>query len=223
MSKIGQRDAVPIPVSGAAENNGSQPRSRKIGILGGTFDPIHNGHVELALQVKKELKLAEVLVIPAAQPPFKDGVGASFADRLEMARLAFEGMDGFAVSDIEKKLGGKSFTINTIRALKEIYPPKTELYLIIGGDQLFTIEKWYRSESILKESHVVAVTRGDISYTDMQEYANELGRVRVLNLDIPDISSTAVRETLCGGGDASAVIPAPVAGYIAERGLYRAR
>ena len=110
----------------------------KIGILGGTFDPIHNGHIELAVQVKKELKLTEVLIIPAAQPPHKSGECSSFADRFEMARLAFEGMDGFAVSDIEKKLGGRSFTINTIRALRDIYPAKTEFYLLIGGDQLFT-------------------------------------------------------------------------------------
>ena len=193
----------------------------KTGILGGTFDPIHNGHVELAVQAKKELKLSEVLIIPAAQPPHKSGECTPFADRFEMARLAFGGMDGFAVSDIEKKLGGRSFTINTIRALKEIYPPKTEFYLIIGGDQLFTIEKWYRYESILKEAHVVAVTRAGMSYTDMQEYANELGRVRVLNLDIPDISATQVRELAQNGGDTGGLVPEPVQRFISERGLYR--
>ncbi len=193
----------------------------KIGILGGTFDPIHNGHIELAVQVKKELKLTEVLIIPAAQPPHKSGECSSFADRFEMARLAFEGMDGFAVSDIEKKLGGRSFTINTIRALKEIYPPKTEFYLIIGGDQLFTIESWYKYESILKEAHVTAVTRAGMSYTDMQEYANEIGRVKVLNLDIPDISATHVRELLQNGGVPDGLVPEPVLRCIRERGLYR--
>ena len=193
----------------------------KIGILGGTFDPIHNGHIELAVQVKKELKLTEVLIIPAAQPPHKSGECSSFADRFEMARLAFEGMDGFAVSDIEKKLGGRSFTINTIRALKEIYPPKTEFYLIIGGDQLFTIESWYKYESILKEAHVTAVTRAGMSYTDMQEYANEIGRVKVLNLDIPDISATHVRELVHSGGVPDGLVPEPVLRCIRERGLYR--
>lgn len=193
----------------------------KVGIFGGTFDPPHIGHIALAEQVKKELKLAEVLVIPAYNSPFKQEDASPFRDRFEMTKLAFGGMEGFAVSDIEKKLDGISYTINTLRALKEILPPKTELYFIIGGDQLFTIEKWYRFESVLKESHVVAVTRGDISYTDMQEYANELGRIRVLNCDIPDISSTAVREKLAAGEDASGLVPEKVLEYIAKEGLYR--
>jgi nicotinate-nucleotide adenylyltransferase len=165
----------------------------KVGIFGGAFDPIHTGHIALAEQAKKELKLSELLIIPTAEPPAKGKCAAPFADRLEMARLAFDGKDGFAVSDIEKKLGGKSFTINTLRALREIYPPKTDFYLIIGGDQLFTIEKWFRFEAILKESHVCAVTRDGVNYTDMQEYANELGRVKVLNLPIPAVSSSEVR------------------------------
>jgi len=193
----------------------------KIGILGGTFDPPHFGHISLAEQVKKELKLSEILIIPAYRSPFKKNAALPFGTRFEMTRLAFAGMDGFAVSDIEKKLGGISYTINTIRALKEIYPQKTEFYFIIGGDQLFSIEKWFRYEAVLKECRVVAVTRGSISYTDMQEYANELGRVRVLNMDIPDISSHEIREKISSGEDASGLVPAQVLEYIGTEGLYR--
>ena len=193
----------------------------KIGIFGGAFDPIHSGHVEMALQAKKELKLTEVMLIPTAQPPFEDKTcTASFENRMEMTRLAFDGMDGFSVSDIEKKLKGRSYTINTVRALKELLP-KCELYLIIGGDQLYEIEKWYRYEALLKECRVTAVTRGNMSYTDMQEYANELGHVRVLNLDIPDVSSTQVREKLREGQDAAGLVPEKVLRYINDRGLYR--
>jgi nicotinate-nucleotide adenylyltransferase len=193
----------------------------KIGILGGTFDPPHIGHISLAQQVKKEMKLSEVLVIPAFRTPLKKDGTSSYKDRFEMTRLTFEGMEGFAVSDIEKKLGGMSYTINTVRALKEIYPQKTEFYLIIGGDQLFQIEKWFRYEAILKECRVVAVTRGDISYTDMQEYANELGRVRVLNMDIPDISSHEIRTKAAAGEDISALVAPAAAEYIRTEGLYR--
>ena len=193
----------------------------KIGILGGTFDPIHTGHVMLAETAAKELKLTETLIIPAAEPPHKQDCTAAFADRFAMAELAFSGRPGFAVSDIEKKLGGKSFTINTVRALKEIYPKKTEFYLIIGGDQLFTIEKWFRYEALLKECHVTAVTRGDISYTDMAEYANELGRVKVINAAIPDISSEDIREKLKSGADESGLVPDGVLKYIEAGGLYR--
>ncbi len=193
----------------------------KIGVFGGAFDPIHTGHVQLAVQAKKELKLSEVVLIPTALPPFSEkSCSAPFADRFEMTRLAFGDMNGFAVSDIEKKLKGKSYTINTVRALKEIYP-KDELYLLIGGDQLYTIERWFRYEALLKECRVTAVTRAGMSYADMQEYANELGRVRVLNLDVPDISSTTVRELLSTGGDTSGMIPDIVRKYIDDRGLYR--
>lgn len=193
----------------------------KVGIFGGAFDPVHTGHVALAVKAKKELKLAELIVIPTANSPFGKDCGASFADRFEMARLAFEGMEYVSISDIEKKLGGKSYTINTLRALREIYPSGTDFHLIIGGDQLFTIEKWYRYESILKECHVCAVTREGISYTDMQEYSNELGRVKVLNIEIPDVSSTRVRELLAKGESADGLVPEPVLKYIADRGLYR--
>ncbi len=193
----------------------------KVGIFGGTFDPVHIGHVELAKQAAKELKLTETLVIPTGESPFKDKTGASFRQRFEMVQLAFEGSDGFAVSDIEKKLGGKSYTINTIRALKEIYPQKTEFYLIIGGDQLFSLEKWFRYEAILKETHVVAVTREGISYTDMAEYANEIGRVKVLNLTVPDVSSTQIRDMIKSGKDTEGLLCPAVLDYIMKEGLYR--
>ena len=193
----------------------------KVGIFGGAFDPIHSGHVEMAVLAKKELKLSEMLIIPTANPPFGKKCSAPFSDRAEMAGLAFEGIDGFAVSDIEKKISGKSYTINTLRALKEIYPQGTDFWLIIGGDQLFEIERWFRYEAILKECHVAAVTRDGVSYADMQEYANELGRVRVLNLPIPAVSSTEVREKLLNGESTAGLIPDAVAKYIGDRGLYR--
>ncbi len=194
----------------------------KVGIFGGAFDPLHTGHFELAVQTRKELKLAEMLLIPANDPPLKDkACSTSFEDRFRMIKLAFEGMDGFAVSDIERKLGGRSYTINTVRALRELYPPKTEFHLIIGGDQLFKLPEWYRFEALLKECRVTAVTRGGISYADMQEYANELGHVRVLNLDIPEISSTELRDKLKKGIDVSGLIPEKALAYITERGLYR--
>ena len=193
----------------------------KVGIFGGTFDPVHIGHTELAVQAAKELKLTETLIIPTADPPFKDKVGASFRQRMEMVKFAFDGLAGFAVSDIEKKLGGKSYTINTVRALKEIYPPKTEFYLLIGGDQLFTLEKWFRYEALLKETHVCAVTREGIGYTDMVEYANEIGRVKVLDLKIPDVSSTQIRALIADGKDTSGLLCPAVHEYIVKEGLYR--
>lgn len=193
----------------------------KVGIFGGTFDPVHVGHVEMAVQAKKFFKLTEMLVIPAFDPPFKSGSVTPYEKRARMAELAFAGMDGFTVSDIEKKLGGISYTINTVRALKEIFPQKTDFYLIIGGDSLFTIEQWYRYEAILKECHVCAVTRDGVSYVDMQEYANELGRVKVLNTGIPAVSSSQIREMLRKNEDITGLVPDAVMQYIGEEELYR--
>lgn len=96
-----------------------------------------------------------------------------------MCRRAFGHIPGAEISDIEVRLGGTSYTINTVRALKELYPDE-QLFLIIGGDMLFSFEKWYKYESLLKETRVCAAARDDDSLVDMMEYANEIGRVKVL-------------------------------------------
>lgn len=193
----------------------------KVGIFGGSFNPVHKGHTELARAAFRILKLDEMLIIPTAQSPHKQTAEVSFEDRAEMCRLAFENDKGFLISDIEKQLGGTSYTINTVRALKEIYPKRTEFYLIIGGDMLFYFEKWYRHEALLKECHVVAAARENDSYVDMLEYANELGRVKVLNLPVTEVSSTELREKLANGEECAYLIDDKVKAYISERGLYR--
>ena len=130
----------------------------RTGILGGSFDPVHIGHVELAKTAAADLKLEKLLVIPAFDPPHKNSCIASFEQRYRMLELSFEGIPKVTVSDIEKRLGGKSYTINTIRALKNELG-RTDLYLIIGSDQLYTIEQWYMYGSILKETHTVQLHR----------------------------------------------------------------
>lgn len=193
----------------------------KVGIFGGSFNPVHKGHTELARAAFKALKLNEMLIIPTGQSPHKKPSEVSFEDRAEMCRLAFGEDTGFAVSDIEQRLGGTSYTINTVRALKEAYPKNTEFYLIIGGDMLFYFDKWYRYEALLKECHVIAAARENDSYADMLECANELGRVKVLNLPVTEISSTELREKIARGEDTGDMLSEKVKAYISERGLYR--
>lgn len=193
----------------------------KIGIFGGSFNPIHKGHTELARAAFKSLKLSEMLIIPTAQSPHKQTAQVSFEERMEMCRLAFAEDKGFTVSDIEQRLGGTSYTINTVRALKELYPKNTEFYLIIGGDMLFYFDKWYRHEALLKECHVIAAARENDSYADMLECANELGRVKVLNLPVTEVSSTELREKIAKGEDTDDMLDERVKAYISERGLYR--
>lgn len=194
---------------------------KKTGIFGGAFNPVHNGHVRLAEEAVKQLKLRKLLIIPTYVSPHKHTELLPYEDRAEMCRRAFGHIPGAEVSDIEVRLGGTSYSINTIRALKELYPDES-FFLLIGGDMLFSFEKWYRYESILKEVKVCAAARDGDSLADMMEYANELGRIKVLPTQVVEMSSTEVREKAAAGGDISGMVPQDVADYIREKGLYKA-
>ena len=123
------------------------------------------------------------------------------------------------VSDIEREMGGVSYTINTLRELAKRRPDE-RFYLLIGGDMLFSFEKWVRYESILKEATVCAIARGGDSYSDMVEFANRMGRVKVLPTNAVDVSSTEIRGRIARGEDISELVPGGVAEYIAERRLF---
>lgn len=192
----------------------------KVGIFGGAFDPVHNGHSALARAAAKALKLRETLIIPTAASPHKKNDGASFEQRLEMCGIVFP-EEEFTVSDIEGRLGKPNYTISTIRALKEIYPKDTEFYLILGGDMLFYFEHWYRYEAILKECRVTAAARENDSYADLVEYANHLGRVKVLNLPVIEVSSSEIRDRIRRGESTEGLLDSRVREYIDERGIYR--
>ena len=130
----------------------------KIGVFGGAFNPIHNGHINMVKEAFADLKLQKMLIIPTCVSPHKSNKGLiAFEDRAKMCELAFakEIEDGkFEISDIEKRMGGTSYTINTIRELKRHYPDDAVFYLIIGGDMLFYFDKWYRYEALLGEGKV---------------------------------------------------------------------
>ncbi len=191
----------------------------KTGIFGGAFNPVHKGHVRLAEEAVKQLKLKRLLVIPTFDSPHKETKLLSFEDRAEMCRRAFGHIEGVEISDIEVQLGGKSFTINTIRELKSRYPDE-QFFLLIGGDMLFSFDKWYKYESILKEAKVCAVARDNDSFVDMMEFANEMGRVRVLPTKAIEVSSTEIREKAARGEDITELVPTAVAEYIGEKKLY---
>lgn len=193
---------------------------RKTGIFGGAFNPVHNGHVRLAEEAVKQLKLRRLLIIPTFVSPHKHTDLLPYEDRAEMCRRAFGHIPGTEVSDIEVKLGGTSYTINTVRALRELYPEEN-FFLLIGGDMLLSFDKWYKYESLLKETKVCAAARDGDSLADMMEYANELGRIKVLPTQAVEMSSTQVREAAAAGQDISGMVPQGVAEYIREKGLYK--
>ena len=168
----------------------------------------------------KQLKLRRLLIIPTYVSPHKRTELLHYEDRAEMCRRAFGHIKGAEVSDIEVRLGGTSYTINTVRALKDLYPDE-QFFLLIGGDMLFSFDQWYKYESLLKETKVCAVARDSDSFVDMMEYANELGRIKVLPTQVIEMSSTEVRKAAAEGGDISGMVPQGVADYIREKGLFR--
>ncbi|MCL1823236.1 MAG: nicotinate (nicotinamide) nucleotide adenylyltransferase [Oscillospiraceae bacterium] len=192
----------------------------KIGIFGGSFNPPHNGHINIAVQAKEHLSLDKMLIMPTKTSPHKGTSAVGFNSREYMCRLAFEGLSGFEVTDIENKLTGKSYTINSLHLLKGIYPKNTEFYLLIGADMLFHFDRWNSYETILNECHVIAAAREPGQFTNMYEYATEIGKIKVLNLEVKQVSSSEVREKISKDQDVSELVPQKVFNYIKQKRFY---
>lgn len=194
-------------------------KKTKICIFGGTFNPPHLGHARLVNEAADRIGADKVMIIPSCIPPHKmAGKLASGEERMEMCRLAFKG-DRFEISSIELDRGDKSYTVETLRELKKIYPDG-ELYFIIGSDMLETFTRWYRWEEILSLATICAASREDGFRADLSAYTPEQ-RERIIFLDIEplEVSSTQIRVEIAKNGT-SELIDADVLGYIRENGLY---
>lgn len=190
----------------------------KIGVFGGTFNPPHNGHIRLAKAAADELKLDKLLVIPSCIPPHK--IAAKLADgqeRLEMCRLAFGGDPRFEVSPMELERGSRSYTVETLRELKALYPD-SELYFIVGSDMLESFDKWYLWQEILSLSVLCAASREEGYSPDLSRFGKLAERIKIITLDPLEVSSTQIRNS---AGEVSPELLDPkVAAYIREHGLY---
>lgn len=190
----------------------------KIGVFGGTFNPPHNGHVRLAKAAADELKLDKLLVIPSCIPPHK--IAAKLADgqeRLEMCRLAFGCDPRFEVLPMELERGSRSYTVETLRELKALYPD-SELYFIVGSDMLESFDKWYLWQEILSLSVLCAASREEGYNPDLIRFGKLAERIKIITLDPLEVSSTQIRNS---AGEVSPELLDPkVAAYIREHGLY---
>lgn len=197
----------------------------KIGILGGTFDPIHYGHLLLAETAYDRFDLDKVLVMPAGDPYFKAERGVSpDPDRAEMTKRAIADNPHFEFSDMELRREGDSYTVDTLKQLKEECPGD-ELFLILGSDTLFQIEKWYRPREIFQSATILSSCRNIPAQelNDQMEHLRSKYGAKVINLYMPnmDISSTDIRDKIRHGMSVKYFLPDPVIQYIQERGLYR--
>ena len=200
----------------------------KIGILGGTFNPPHKGHVKLGRDFAKNLGLDRVLVIPAKIPTHKTAKDlAGSEDRLKMCSLAFSD-DIFEVSDIEIKSDRDSYTVYTLEMLKEKYPDD-EMYLIIGSDMFLIFDKWYRFEDILSMCTVCVEARENTDSTqELRRFAKKkLGidtekseRIIIANIKPFPVSSTEIRQKIKDGRGVKRLLGEEVTEYIKNRGLY---
>lgn len=197
---------------------------KPIGILGGTFNPPHNGHLAMAMSAMAECNLSKVIFMPNGNPPHKDGDFIVSADhRYNMVSLAVESVDGFEISDYETGRIAPSYTIDTNRAMKELYD--CPVYFIIGADSLYTLDKWRSYDKLIKECSFIVADRNCSEGSDIanvcKEHRKKGGNIIALSMPRMDITSTDLRELIKSGGDISPYVPEAVMKYIISHNLYQ--
>ncbi|NMD37623.1 MAG: nicotinate (nicotinamide) nucleotide adenylyltransferase [Christensenellaceae bacterium] len=194
--------------------------AKKVGIMGGSFDPIHDRHIELAKAALKEYKLDNIIFIPSGKPPHKDGLSASAGERMQMIRLAIADYKEFSLSNIEITRSGKSYTVDTMLQLKK-ENPNVDYYYIIGEDSLNNLENWYKPLELFKLCNFIVAKRDNNAETNksLMEFSNMGAKFFMLNLSPINISSTQIRDDL-KNNYFSKDIAIPVFEYIFDMGLY---
>jgi nicotinate-nucleotide adenylyltransferase len=203
----------------------SRERGVRVAILGGTFDPVHLGHLVLAEEARDQLRLSTVYFVPAANPPHKQGRRlVPIEDRVHMIERAIDGNPSFKSSRVDADRPGPHYTIDMVRIFHRQLPPGGELYFLMGFDSLADLPNWHRAADLVAACHLVALTRYNIplDWTALEEKLPGV-RERVQLLDMPEleVSSHQIQERVRAGRSIRYLVPEGVRGYIEERGLYR--
>ena len=196
----------------------------RIGIFGGTFSPVHNGHIAMLESFAREPYIDKILVVPTYLPPHKGEVeGATVADRVRMLELAVKEVPGVQISDVEIRRGNVSYTVDTLRELST----QGELYLLLGSDMFLSLESWREPLEIMKLAHIVVGRRENDLATEekIKAYKADLEKrlgARVHEILFPPfiISSSEIRERISRGESIEGLVPKDVADYIDKNGLY---
>ncbi|HEU5382427.1 MAG TPA: nicotinate-nucleotide adenylyltransferase [Ktedonobacteraceae bacterium] len=206
----------------------AQAAGKRIGIIGGTFDPVHYAHLAIAEEVYSALKLARMIFVPAGQPPHKmEERITPVHQRLAMLELALASNSHFALSLVDVQRTGPSYTVDTLRLLHQELGPRTELYFVIGGDSLEDLPSWHEPAGVLAQATIVALMRP--GFKEVSGYHEQLEarlpgiRQRLIILDGPrmDISSTDLRQRVAESRPIRYQTPEAVEDYIRRHGLYR--
>lgn len=197
----------------------------RLGLLGGTFDPVHLGHLLMAEQCREECRLDQVWLLPAGLPPHKtDNTISTGKQRAEMLEFATAGNPALIVNRMELSREGKSYTVDTLKQLRN-ERPEDEFFFIIGGDSLSDLPDWREPERIAEYATIVAVNRGDRPLPTEQDLIAKLGekiarRIQLVTMPGIDLSSTDIRRRVREQRSIRYMVPRAVEAYIAENGLY---
>ena len=198
---------------------------KRLGIMGGTFNPIHNGHLYLAREASKQYHLEQVLFMPSGTPYMKDQREVLPGEfRVMMTKLAIQDDPHFSLSTMEIEKEGNTYTYETLEALNGMYP-QTDIFFILGADSLFAIEDWRLPERIFASCKILAAIRDDVSFGEIEEHARNLkqkydAEILMLKTNTVDISSSMIRKYLREGTSVKGLIPDTVYDYILNYNLY---
>lgn len=200
----------------------------KIILFGGTFDPIHNGHIEVANCATKKIHASKFIFIPARRSPLKSKQPvAADTDRIAMLQLAIDGYKAFEYSNVEMNRAEPSYTIDTIRQLRVKFGENCEFYWLIGADMLNDLPLWYKINDLLSECNICVMNRGGYQKPDFDRLRGRLNPEHIAGLkknmlDTPliEISSTEIRKKIAEGQDVSLLLPPAVLDYVKRRKLY---
>ena len=197
----------------------------KLGVLGGTFDPVHLGHILVVEEARNSLDLSEIMLVPAGQPPLKPSKPIASAEhRLQMLRLAIADRPYCRVSAMEIERPGPSYTVDAIAGLRVQYDIGDEIYFVLGWDSLAQLPEWREPSRLIKMCYLVAVPRPGFQHPDLEAMETSIPGLsqRVVFLEKPqvDISASAIRELAAHGLPFRHLVPGPVAEYIIEHKLY---
>jgi len=204
-------------------------RNSRLAVFGGSFDPVHNGHIALAQALVDRGDVVEVLFVPCRRPPHKSTVKLTDGEqRMEMLKLATEPFAAMSVADIElMRVEGHSYTFDTMNMLKQVFP-EHELLFLMGMDSLASLHQWHRAPELVERFSILIHPRPGISCPSFAELrghfgmrnARKLQESVLIDLDLHDISASTIRQTVAKGGDISALCSGAVVEYIAENKLY---
>ncbi|MBQ3287634.1 MAG: nicotinate-nucleotide adenylyltransferase [Firmicutes bacterium] len=200
----------------------SKPGVKRLGIMGGTFDPIHYGHLVTAEAARTRFRLDQVVFVPSGRPPHKTGGTTDASDRLVMTQMAIVTNPGFSLSDIEAKRDGYSYSIDTVREFFDIYGPELELFFITGADAILGIPTWKDAADLLNMCTFIAASRPGFDLAELNKLPLAwLERIRLFEIPALAISSTDIRRRVKNGDSIKYLLPEPVEHYILRYGLYR--